>query len=91
MSKPSLVIVFVVVVNTLAADELAKLLRQLRTSDLSILLILKQWFEVKKGNSNISKLPFPLFFLLVPKSWCWYLFKSSICWDGFRTAHAWYH
>ena len=50
-----LVVVFVVVVNTLAVDEQAELLRQLRTSDLSILLIPKQWFEGEKGDSAISK------------------------------------
>ena len=81
-------IVFVLVVNTLAVGELAELLRQLRTSDLSILLIPEQWFESKKGDSNISKLPFPSFPLLAPNSWCGYLFlilKNSVCWDGFRT------
>ena len=36
MNKPDLVIVFVVVVNTLAADDLVELLGQLSTSDLSI-------------------------------------------------------
>ena len=69
MNRPGLVIVFVVVVNSLAVDELAELLGQLRTSDLSILLIPKQWFEDKKGDYDISKLAFPSFPLLVPKSW----------------------
>ena len=48
MNRPGLVIVFAVVINTLAVDELAELLGQLRTSDLSILLIPKQWFVVRK-------------------------------------------
>ena len=48
-------IVFVAVVNTLAVDEQEELLRQLRTSDVSILLIPKQWFEGEKGDSAISK------------------------------------
>ena len=72
VNRPGLVIVFVVVVNTLAVDELAELLGQLRTSDLSILLIPKQWFVGEKGDSDISKLPFSSFPLLVPKSWCGY-------------------
>ena len=68
------VIVFVVVVNTLFVDEQADLLGQLKTSDLSIVLILKQWFEGEKGDSGVSKLPFLSFPLLVPKSCCGYLF-----------------
>ena len=69
MNRLGLVIVFVVVVNTLAVDEQAELLGQLRTSDLSILLIPKRWFESEKEDSGISCFP-----LLVPKSWCGYLF-----------------
>ena len=42
INRPGLVIVFVVIVNTLAVDELAELFGQLRTSDLSIWLIRKQ-------------------------------------------------
>ena len=42
MKKPGLVIIFIVVVNTVAIDELAELLGQLKTSDISILLIPKQ-------------------------------------------------
>ena len=41
MNRPGLAIVFVVVANTLAIDELAELLGLLMTSDLSILLIPK--------------------------------------------------
>ena len=74
MNRPGLVIVFVVVINSLAVDKLAELLGQLRTSDLSILLISKQWFEGKKGDYDISKLSFSSFSLLLPKSWCGYLF-----------------
>ena len=44
------------------------------TSDLSILLIPKQWLEGEKRDSDFSKLPFLSFSLLVPKSWCGYLF-----------------
>ena len=55
MNRPGLVILFVVVVNTLAIEKLAELLRQLRTSDLSILLVPKQWLVGKKGDSDISK------------------------------------
>ena len=67
--------VFVVaVVSILAVDELVGLLGQLRRSDLSILLIPKQWLVGEKEDSNISKLPFSSFPLLVPKSWCGYLF-----------------
>ena len=73
MNRPGLVIVFVVA-NTLPIDELAELLGQLRTSDLSISLIPKQWFEGEKGDSDISKLTFPSFPLLVPRSWCGYQF-----------------
>ena len=42
MNNPGLVIVFLVVVNTLAVDELAELLGQFKTSDLLILWIPKQ-------------------------------------------------
>ena len=63
-------IVFVFVVNNLAVDEQAELFRPLRTSDLSILLIPKQWFEGEKEDSGISELPFLSFLLLVPKLWC---------------------
>ena len=73
INKPDLVVIFVVPVNILAVDELAELRGQLRTSDLSILLIPKQWFESQKGDYDISKLPVPSFFLLVPKSWFRYL------------------
>ena len=69
MNRLGLVIVFVVVVSTLAVDEQAELLGQLRRSDLSILLIPKRWFESEKEDSGISSFP-----LLVPKSWCGYLF-----------------
>ena len=55
MNKPGLVIVFVAVVNTLAADNLTELLGQLMTSDLSILLNSRQWFESDIGYSDISK------------------------------------
>ena len=65
MKSPDLVTVFVAVVNTLAVDKLAELLRQLRTSDL--FLTAKQWFESMKGDSDISKLPCSSFPLLVPK------------------------
>ena len=61
MNKPGLVILFVVVVNTLAADNVAELLGQLRTSDLSVLLIPNQWFVGEKEDSDISKLPFSSF------------------------------
>ena len=74
MNRPGLEIIFVVAVNTLAVDKLAELLGQWRTSDLSILLIPKQWFEGEKRDSDISKLPYSSFPLLVPKSWCVYLF-----------------
>ena len=74
MNRLGLVIVFVFVVNNLAVDEQAELFRPLRTSDLSILLIPKQWFEGEKEDSGISKLPFLSFLLLVPKLWCGYLF-----------------
>ena len=74
MKLLGVVIVFVVVVNALFVDEQADLLGQLRTSDLSIVLILKQWFEGEKGESVVSKLPFLSFPLLVPKSCCGYLF-----------------
>ena len=72
MSKPGITSVFVV--NALAVEELAELLGQLRTSDLSILLIPTQWFNSEKGDSNITKLSFSSFPLLLPKSWCDYLF-----------------
>ena len=74
MDRLGLVIIFVVAVNTLAVDKLAELLGQLKTLDLSILLILKHWFEGEKGDSGISKLPFLSIPLLVPNSWCGYLF-----------------
>ena len=74
MNRLGLVIIFVVAVNTLAVDKLAELLGQLKTLDLSILLIPKHWFEGEKGDSGISKLPFLSIPLLVPKSWCGYLF-----------------
>ena len=66
-------ITFIVAVNSLAIGEPAKLLGQIKASNLSILLISKQWFEDEKGDSDISKLPFPSFPLLVLKSWCGYL------------------
>ena len=75
-------IVFLVVVNTLAVDEQAELLGQSRTSDLSILLIPKQWFEGEKGDSGISKLPFLSFPLSVPKLWCGYLFLGLTLFVG---------
>ena len=74
MNRLGLGIVFVVVVNTLAVDDQAELLGQLRTSDLSILFIPKQWFEGEEGDSGISKLSFVYFPLFVPKSWHGYLF-----------------
>ena len=59
MDTFGLVMVFIVVVNTLAVDGQAELLRQLRkSSELSILLIPKQWFEDDKEDFGISKLPF---------------------------------
>ena len=67
--KKQKVIVFVVVVNSLTVDELAKLLGQLRTSDLSIFLTPKQWFEGEKGDSDIPKLPFSSFPMLVLTPW----------------------
>ena len=70
MNRLGLVIKFVFVVNNLTVDEQAELFGQLRTSDLSILLIPKQWFEGEKEDSGISKLPFLSFLLLVPKLWC---------------------
>ena len=88
MSRPGLVIVFAAVVNTLAVDELAELPEQLRTSDLSILLIPKQWFEGQKGDSDISKLPFSIFCSVSVKVMAWVSIfrpKNSICCDGFRT------
>ena len=63
MNRLGLVIVFVFVVNNLAVDEQAELFRPLRTSDLSILLIPKQWFEGEKGDSG-------------HKTWCGYLFQG---------------
>ena len=47
-TQPGLVIV--VVVNNLAIDELPELPGHLRTSNLSILLIPKEWFEGEKGD-----------------------------------------
>ena len=44
MSKPGFVIVFAVALITLAAEELKELLGQLRTSNLSIMLIPEQRF-----------------------------------------------
>ena len=76
MNRSGLVIVFVVIANTLAADELAELPGQFRPSELSIFLIPKQWFEGEKGDSDTLKLTFPSFPLLVPKSWCGYLFSG---------------
>ena len=55
MNQPGLVIVFVAVVNTLAADDLTELRGQLMTSDLSVLLNPRQWFESDIGDSDISK------------------------------------
>ena len=46
----------------------------MRTSDLSVLFIPKQWFKGEKEDSGISKLPLLSFPLLVAKSWCGYLF-----------------
>ena len=74
MNNPGLVIIFADVVNNVAVGELAELFGQLRTSNLSILLIPNQWFEGEKGDSDISKLPFLSFSLLAPKSWYGYLF-----------------
>ena len=61
MNGPGLMIVFVVVVNTLAVDDLAELLGPLRASDLSILLIPNQWFVGEKQDSDTTKLPFSSF------------------------------
>ena len=47
-TQPGLMIV--VVVNALAIDELPELPGHLRTSNLSILLIPKEWFEGEKGD-----------------------------------------
>ena len=66
MNRPGLVIVFVVVANTLAVDDLAEHPGQFRPSELSTFLIPKQWLT----------LTFPSFPLLVPKSWCGYLFSG---------------
>lgn len=52
INKPSLGIVFAVVVNSLTVDELKKLFGQLRTSHLLILLIAKPWFGGQKRNSE---------------------------------------
>ena len=60
-------IVFVIV-NTLAVDKQAELLRQFRMSDVSILLTPKQWFEGEKRYSDISKLPFSSFSVEAEKS-----------------------
>ena len=54
-------IVFVAVVNSLAVDELAELLGQLRTSDLSIFLTPKQWFEGGKEILTFQNYLFHLF------------------------------
>ena len=61
-------------VSTLAVDVQAELLGQLSLSDLSILLTPKRWFEDEKVDSGISELLFLSFSLLVPNSWCGYLF-----------------
>ena len=74
MNRPGLVILFVVVANNLAVDELAELPGSLRTPDLSFLLISKPWFEGEKKDSDISKLTFSSFPLLASTSWCKYLF-----------------
>ena len=89
MNYPGLKIVFVavIVVNIQAEVELSNLLGQLWTSDLSILLLPKQWFEGEKGDSNISNLPFSCF-PVGAKIMVWVsLFrpKNSIWWDGSRT------
>ena len=47
-TQPGLMIV--VAVNALAIDELPELPGHLRTSNLSILLIPKEWFEGEKGD-----------------------------------------
>ena len=77
------VILFVVVVNTLFVNEQADLLGRLRTSDLSIALILKQWFEGEKGDSEFS-----FFSSVSAEVMLWVSIsrpKNSICCDGFRT------
>ena len=63
-TQPGLVIV--VVVNNLAIDELPELPGHLRTSNLSILLIPKEWFEGEKGDWHF-KITFPSFSLLAAK------------------------
>ena len=62
IKKPDSVIVSAVVINTLAIDELAELLGQLKTPDLSILLIPKQWFEGCKIIVWVSNLSSKMFF-----------------------------
>ena len=78
MNRLGLVIVVVVVVNNLAVDRQAEQLGQLSSSDLSIWLTPKQWFEGEKGDSGILKLPFLSFPLLVPNSWRGYLFVAMV-------------
>ena len=78
MNRHGLVIVVVVVVNTLAVDGQAEQLGQLSSSDLSIWLTPKQWFEGEKGDSGILKLPFLSFPLIVPNSWRGYLFVVMV-------------
>ena len=63
MNRPGLMIVFVgvVVVNTLAVDELAELLGQLRTSDLSSLLNQNSGWKLRKENMTFQNYLFHLF------------------------------
>ena len=62
MNRPGLMIVFVVViVNVLAVDELAELLEQLRTSDLSILLTQSSGWRLRKENMTFQNYLFHLF------------------------------
>ena len=56
-----IVFVGVVVVNTLAVDELAELLGQLRTSDLSSLLNQNSGWRLRKENMTFQNYLFHLF------------------------------
>ena len=89
MDTFGLVMVFIVVVNTLALDEQAELLRQLRkSSDLSIIFYSKTvvWgWERRFWNFKVT---FPVFSSVSATDMMWvpiFRPKDSICCDGFRT------